>query len=40
MNNGDEDRPDPDAEIDEDDGGMTISHDTAKKISDDDDTPA
>lgn len=40
MNDADEDLPDPDAEIDEDDDGMTIGHDTAKKISDDDDSPA
>ena len=41
MNNDDDDDQDLDAEkIDEDDDGMTIGHDTAKDISDQDDTPA
>ncbi len=35
----DDDDQDLDSEIDEDDDGTTISHDTAKEISDEDDTP-
>lgn len=40
VNNDDDDDQDLDAEIEEDDDGMTIGHDTAKDISDQDDTPA
>jgi len=39
LMNDDDDDQDLDSEIDEDDDGTTISHDTAKEISDEDDTP-
>ncbi len=38
MNNDDTDE-DLATEVDEDDDGLTIGNDTAKEISDDDDTP-